>query len=151
MNPKFLRRLKRLGAHYPQGPGLACFTSDDFTQVKALMFEMGSGDQLQTYIAKAKELASDHPADHELSTMCPLHFRDLPANPYGARAAIGALSLFVNDRTDVEGFLILCLPTPAFEFSAMLLCGLIAARFASGYAGEEAQWANMERLESGNN
>ena len=151
MNSKFLRRLKRFGAHYPQGPGLACFTAGEFTEIKALMFEMGSGDQLETFIAKAKELARDHPADHELSAMCPLQFHDLPANPYGARVAIGSLSLFVNDRTDVDGFLLLCLPVPAFEASAMLLCATMAGNFAELYPREKAHWADMERPKSGNN
>jgi hypothetical protein len=68
MNPKFLKRLRRFGAHYPYGPGLACFTCDEFSQIKALMLEMGSGAQLETYITKAKELAQDHPADHELTS-----------------------------------------------------------------------------------
>jgi hypothetical protein len=151
MNPKFLKRLKRFGAHYPQGPGLACFMSAEFTQIKALMLEMGSGAQLETYIVKAKELASDHPADYELSAMCPLHFRDLPANPYGARVAIGSLSLFVNDRSDVDGFLTLCLPIPAMEFSAMLLCGILAAEFLSGYSHGKAQWADMGSSDPGKN
>ena len=130
---------------------MACFTLDEFTQIKALMFEMGCGDQFAAYIAKTKELGGTvAAASRELSALCPLHFSKLPPNPYGAHVATGALALFIN-RQIADGFLFFCFPQPAMETDAQILCAVFAAKFAHRYSLETPHWAVIDPLPLGNN
>jgi hypothetical protein len=133
MNPKFLKRLKRFGVHYPQGPGLACFSSGEFPQIKALMFELGLGDQMEAFIATSKKVAFDHPSHRETTSFYPVNVHGLPPNPYNAKNAVGSLVLFINRESEVDGVLLLSLPVPNMELNALLLQASMVAEFSKRY------------------
>jgi hypothetical protein len=147
-----LKRFNRSEAHYPSGPGLAVFQFADFTEIKAILFEFGLGQELPGYINAAKDAALQFPPDKETSACMPIRSRALAANEYEALHAVGILFIFVNRRTDVDGSMIVCLPTPARELDAISICLEMAARFFGGLpGGGELHLALFEKLKAAGN
>src|SRR5262245_44260665 len=133
MNPKFLKRLKRFGPHYQKGSDLACFTVEDFNQIRALMFELGLDDHLEILIATSKDVARKHPDTAETTSVYPINVRGLPPNPYKAKTLIGSLMIFVNRAIDVDAYMTICLPVAGMELDAILFQASMHAEFCKKY------------------
>jgi hypothetical protein len=132
---------------------MACFRSGDFTEIQALMFELGLGDQLEAFITDSKKVAFEHPDHQETTSVYSINVRGLPTNPYNARVAIGSLLLFVNrPPVEVDGVLLLSLPVPAMELNAILLQATLIAEFSNRYSQiKPAELSLIEKPDPGKN
>jgi hypothetical protein len=151
MNPNPFHRFNPAQARYPSGPGLAAFEFGDFTEIKALLFELGLGQELPSWLTTAKSAATRIPAEKECSTCFPVRSPRLPANDFGAHAAIGILFIFINRRIDIDGCMVICLPTPGREVDAAAICAQMAASFFANVPGGGGLHLEfIEQLKGGN-
>jgi hypothetical protein len=140
-----LSRLLASKAAYPLGGDIPFFEFADFTELKLMLFDLGLGSVLEATIAAARKVAAQRPADTETSTVVPVRSAPLPPNSYNAALALGMLFVFVNDRTDIDGLLLLCLIPPGKEAVAAGLLGAMVMEFQAGYSERAAP--QLELLE----